>query len=311
MNKAPRGVALISILFIVVLLSAIAYQVVLAQSLVIAQARQNLDGSQSMAYALGAESFARQVLFEDWSAATGGKKDTLLEAWAQPIAPFEIDNGVLQVQIRDMNSCFNLNSLSGSGSAANYPKLQTLLRNLSLDVQYADAWRDWVDPNLDVEGAGAEDGHYLLLQPAYRAPNSPVADVSEVRLIANMSRLEYEKLLPSICTLPTDSLKLNINTANREAILALHTSLSPTDIDPLILSPRDFGDVSEAVSIASSLAAVVADLSVTSVYFSIQIQVLYGDSVTEMATLVHRDATNGEITLISRDFGKGFQSLFL
>jgi hypothetical protein len=35
-----------------------------------------------------------------------------------------------------------------------------------------------------------------------------------------------------------------------------------------------------------------------------------GESRTELASLVHRDANDGSLRLITRDFGKDFRSLF-
>ena len=102
---------LLSVLLILALLSAITYQMVGRQSLVVAQARQTFSGDQALEYALGGEAFARQILYEDWSQ-TGQGVDNLTEAWAQPLAPFEVEDGFLEIQIRDLNGCFNLNSVA-------------------------------------------------------------------------------------------------------------------------------------------------------------------------------------------------------
>ncbi len=88
-----RGVVLLSVLLIVALLAAVAYQLLARHSLTVAQARYSFSGDQSLAYALGAETLARQVLFEDWSQ-SGQGVDNLFETWAQPLAPFEIENGI-------------------------------------------------------------------------------------------------------------------------------------------------------------------------------------------------------------------------
>ena len=53
-----RGVVLLSVLLILALLTALVYQLVGRQSLVVAQARQTFAGDQALQYALGAEDFA-------------------------------------------------------------------------------------------------------------------------------------------------------------------------------------------------------------------------------------------------------------
>ena len=177
-----RGVVLLSVLLIVALLAAVAYQLLARHSLTVAQARYSFNGDQSLAYALGAETLARQVLYEDWSQ-SGPGVDNLLETWAQPLAPFEIENGLIEVQVRDMHSCFNLNSLAGSEGQRNLARLKTLLRNNNVPDTLADAWHDWVDADNSISGFGAEDGEYLLLKQAYRTANQRAGHVSEFRLI--------------------------------------------------------------------------------------------------------------------------------
>ena len=52
-NARQRGVVLLSVLLILALLTALTYQMVGRQSLVVAQARQTFGGDQALAYALG------------------------------------------------------------------------------------------------------------------------------------------------------------------------------------------------------------------------------------------------------------------
>ena len=94
-QSQQRGVVLLSVLLILALLSALVYQLVGRQSLVIAQARQTFAGDQALQYALGAEGLARQLLFEEWT--ESGQVDNLTEVWALPLAPFEVDDGGLEV----------------------------------------------------------------------------------------------------------------------------------------------------------------------------------------------------------------------
>lgn len=93
MSRRQRGVALISILLIVALVTALLYNLMSRQSLVVAQTRHLIRADQALAYALGAEAYARQILFEDWEQAPSRALDTLTEVWAVPAAPFDIDAG--------------------------------------------------------------------------------------------------------------------------------------------------------------------------------------------------------------------------
>jgi general secretion pathway protein K len=306
---SEAGVVLLSVLLVLALLSALAWQLMGKHTLVIAQARFSFTADQTLAYALGAESFARQVLFEEWSEG-GPEKDTLLEVWAQPVAPFEIDNGFLEIQVRDLNSCFNLNSLAGSDWEGNLARLKTLLRNRGLPEGLAEVWKDWVDADQEITGFGAEDGDYLLEAVAYRTANRPAADVSELRLIRGMEPAYLAALEPVACVLPNTDLRINVNTASAAVLAAMDPSLSETQLEPFAAGVRDFEGVSEVVAEFPELADGAEAMSVTSEYFEVNVRARVDDGQTEMSSVLRRDPTTGKIDVISRNFGRNFQSLF-
>jgi general secretion pathway protein K len=306
---AEAGVVLLSVLLVLALLSALAWQLMGKHTLVIAQARFSFTADQTLAYALGAESFARQVLFEEWTQG-GPEKDTLLEVWAQPVAPFEIESGFLEIQVRDLNRCFNLNSLAGSAWEANLARLKTLLRNRGLPEGLAEVWKDWVDADQEITGFGAEDGDYLLEPVPYRTANRPAADVSELRLIRGMEPEFFAALEPVTCVLPNTEQRVNVNTASAAVIAAMDPSLSEVQLEPFVAGVRDFDAVSDVVAQFPELANGAEALGVTSEYFEVNVRARVDDGQTEMSSVLRRDPTTGKIDVISRNFGRNFQSLF-
>lgn len=309
MKRAPSGVVLLSILLILALLSALAYQMVGRHSLVVAQARHSFTYDQALAYALGAEAFARQILHEDWEQ-TGAGVDNLQEAWAQPLQPFEIDEGLMELQIRDLNGCFNLNSLASSDPRENVTRLKTLLRNLSMPESLADAWRDWVDADSEVNAFGAEDGEYLLSERPYRAANRMAADLSELKLLKDMEPEYYDALRDVVCLIPSDELRINVNTADAHSLAAFSTQLSTVQMEALADAERTYTDVAEVVNEYPDLASAGDSLTVASQYFEVQVRAQVGESRAELATVLHRDPEDGKLTLIRRDLGRNFRSLF-
>lgn len=308
--RRARGVVLLSVLLVVALLSALAWQMAGRHSLVIAQARFAFVGDQTLEYALGAEAFARQVLFEEFRVG-GPEKDSLLEPWAEAAPPFQLDNGVLEIQVRDLASCFNLNSLAGEEWETNLERFKTLLRNRSVPETLADAWRDWVDIDEDIYGFGAEDGEYLLEEHAHRTANAPAAHVSEFRMLTGMEPEFLEALEGLLCTLPATELAINVNTASAPVLAALDPSLTEAMLEPLVMSERDYSDVSAVVSEFADLGPAVDVLRTRSEYFEVNIRARVDDGQTELSSVLRRDPTSGEITLISRDFGRDFRSLFI
>jgi general secretion pathway protein K len=304
-----QGVVLLSMLLILALLSALAYQIVGRHSLLVAQARYSFGQDQALAYAIGAETLARQVLYQDFTE-TGAGVDTFQEIWAQPLAPFEIEQGMMEVQVRDLNGCFNLNSLAGEGAEQNHARLKTLLRNLAIPETYADSWRDWVDADEEIVGFGAEDGDYLLLEDGYRTANRAAGHTSELKLIRDMTAEYYELLRDHVCVLPSDELRLNVNTAGFVAMAGLSPALSIEQMQAFAEAERTYTEVGQVTNEYPDLAGSAEALSVTSEYFEVQVRAQVGDSRVEMASLLRRDQNDGSITLISRDLGKDFRSLF-
>ena len=109
-----KGVALISVLLVVAVLVAITTRLLSGHNLVVHHHSASFEQNQALQYAYGAETFARQVLFEDHSS-SGPGVDHLGESWARQVLPFELDDiGYMEAQITDLNGCFNLNSLAAT-----------------------------------------------------------------------------------------------------------------------------------------------------------------------------------------------------
>ncbi|MFM7120820.1 MAG: type II secretion system minor pseudopilin GspK [Gammaproteobacteria bacterium] len=357
-RRVNRGIVLLTTLLILAVLIAIGWQMAGRQSIFITQHRLAFAGDQALFYALGAETLARQMLHQDWSEG-GPQKDTLLEIWAQTAPPFTIENGAIEIRARDLNSCFNLNSVADGpggpggagtgqeaaesapptslfepdtgndtaeigGSAASgsdgqgrqndgvlrLQRLRQLLQQLGLPEEIADAWRDWVDLDEEVSGAGAEDGDYMLLEPGYRTANQPAAHVSELRLIRDMPAEAVDALDGLVCTLPNTGLKLNVNTARPEVLAALNPSVSIEGLRALAEGPRDFSDVGQFTQMFPELGNAVDALSVTSEYFEVSIRARVDDSAVQLVSVLRRDPASGQIELISRDLSRNYQSMF-
>jgi general secretion pathway protein K len=307
--RRQSGVALISILLIVALVTALLYHLIERQALVVAQTRQMVRADQSLAYALGAESYARQILFEDWNQAPSRALDTLTETWAIPAAPFEIDAGTLELSIEDLNRRFNLNSLAGQDATRNLQRLKTLLGSLGLDPAVADAWKDWVDSDSDGSGFGAEDAAYLMATPPFRTANQLAGSTSEVALLDLLDPDQLARLLPNVAVLPTTALRINVNTAGAPTLEALAPQLTPARAESLVESDRRYEDANVLVAEIPELSAGVDAMAVVSEYFEIHARAEIDGFRTELTSVIHRNPNTGRMTLLSRDFGKRLPSM--
>jgi len=305
--RTTRGVALVSVLLIVALASALAYQMLSRHGLTIAHSEQLLRGGQVREYAFAAEAFARQLLVEDWSGEETRAADTLLEPWAEPTAPFEIEDGEIALAIVDLNARFNLNGVIGKGGPDNVQRLKQLVTNLELEPVIADTWVDWVDPDSDVNAGGAEDETYLLSVPAYRAANQPVASASELLAVRDVTADDYAILRPHVAWLPDTNLRVNVNTAGHEVLRCLAPGFSEEEVETLIESEREFQEVAEVTAQHAALGNSVAAIAVMSEYFEVRVRAELGDTRMTLASMLHRDPTTGRVRLLARDFGRNFQ----
>jgi general secretion pathway protein K len=298
------GVALISVLLIVALVSALTYHLVTQHSLAIARTQQSTGTAQSLAYALGAEAYARQMLAENFEQPGGRIADHLGEDWAQPLAPFEVEDGFLELDIIDLQGRFNLNALAGGDATTHHAQLQRLLTVLGLDTRIADLWKDWVDADDSITGLGAEDGQYLLTDPPYRPPNRMAGGASELRFLYDIDPEDANAVLPHVAALPSTSLRVNVNTADAVTLLSIAPQLTADRAQAVVDMPRAFEDVTSAIAEIPELASAEGALSVASSFFRINALAEIDGVRTELVSIVHRDPDDGSIRLISRDFGR-------
>ena len=310
LGTTERGVALISVMLIVALATALIYQLMTRHSFVVAKTRQTLYSDQSLMYALGAEAFARQLLAEDWQDESSRELDAFVEPWSQPITPFEIEGGSLEIAIVDLDRHFNLNALAGADPAANLERFRILLSALGGDPRLAEVWKDWIDADREATGFGAEEGAYLMANPPYRTADQLADSTSELRLLEGIDEAGFALIAPYVTVLPITDLRLNINTAGAVALQSLSSSLSPARAQSLVESPRAYTE-------AESLAAEVPEfnqsldaMKVTSEFFEVHARAEVEGVATDLVSVLHRDPATGLITLLGRDFGRRFVSPF-
>ena len=307
MNRRQRGVALVSVLLIVAVATALAYGMVERQSLSVVHSRQTLAGSQARQYALGGEQYARQILYADWEEEETRGIDTLLEEWSAPTETFEAQGGALEFRIQDLDRRFNLNAVAGRAGARNTARFKRLLTELEIDANVADAWVDWVDDDLDVSTFGTEDTDHLLGDPPRRAANQRALHVSEFVVATGLEADAFERLRPHVTVLPVDDLQVNVNTANEVVLGTLAPNFPASAALALVEREREIAKVEDITATHAELGEAVGVLAVVSEYFRVQVRAEVGSARSELTSLIHRDAKTGQLTLLWRSFGDRFE----
>jgi general secretion pathway protein K len=134
---------------------------------------------------------------------------------------FSLDEGVMDVSVRDASTCVNLNGLAAGAGDMLVPsetggrQLRSLLAALDVpDLQAAElteAITDWIDTD------GDDDGAYRNLAQPYRSGAEMLAEESELRAIAGMTPELYAKIRPYVCALPfAKPARVNLNALQEE-----------------------------------------------------------------------------------------------
>jgi general secretion pathway protein K len=310
-RRRVRGVALISVMLIVALCSALMYELLTRHSLVVAKTRQVLYGDQSRAYVLGAEAYARQLLAEDWQDEESRALDSLEEPWAQPIEPFDVDNGSLELSIVDLDRRFNLNSLAGRDADVQIKRLKTLLNALGLDDRSAELWKDWVDNDQQITGFGAEDGTYLLRDTPHRTANTASASITELALLDGLDPDTLVAIWPHVMVVPSTTALINVNTADAATLQSLSEAMTAARAESLVESVRVYSAAAELAAEIPELKDSLDLMTVTSQFFEIQARAEVNGVRAELVSVVHRDPETGALALLSRNFGRRYQSPFV
>jgi general secretion pathway protein K len=301
-----RGMALITVLLVVAVVTVVSAGIIARQQLSIRSSANQLHVRQAWHFALGGETLAKAILQRDLRQGDPRAPiDHLGEAWAKPRAPFALDEGgELRVQIIDLTGRFNLNSLLNQPNEAAVAQLRRLLRGLQIEAPYAERLIDWLDADDQPSGGyGAEDNQYLLAQPAYRAANRELQDVSELRLLLEMTEADYQRLSPYVSALPADA-TLNVNTASARVLASVADGLSLSTAQGLVAARGSEG-YRDRSSFTAQLGEVQSQvLDVSSQYFQVLSEVTVGERRQVLRSTLQR-ASDGQFYVLARDLGQG------
>lgn len=307
--RRERGVALITALLIMALVTTVTYRLEWDNSLDLRRTYVGMYREEAIQAALGAESWVLTILRQD---AQDSTTDHLGEIWASemPVLPVggpgESIQGQIFGQIEDLQGRFNINNLVDGDGEIDEPSLeqfQRLLFALELDVRLAGITADWIDA--DQEAAfpdGAEDAIYTGVVPPYRAPNQAIASVSELAALDGMDKATLDVLRPHITALPGRT-SINVNTATAPVLQSLDENLTPSDVEGLIAERGDvgFNDISQTFSPLVT-PDVLNQLGETSDFFRLKVIVEVATVRVTYFSLLER-SVQGDVTPILRSLG--------
>jgi general secretion pathway protein K len=221
MKSRREGMALLMVLLLVGVMSAIAVLVLDDVRFSTRRVSNTETGSMAQWYALSAERLARRQIRRLNDA--NQQRTPLDPDWNGRVFTFPIENGAVRVTLSDGQSCFNLNSVveGATGAliarAAGIEQLFRLGRSLGVPEAQArtlaNALADWIDTDAAPLPFGGEDGAYAGQAQPVRTAGAMLVEVSELRAVRGVDAATYRLLRPFICALPVNDLSpLNLNT---------------------------------------------------------------------------------------------------
>ena len=314
MKFRNKGVVLISILLIVLLLSAVAitfgnkYLVSLKRAQYIEFQSLSLNAFRNVE----AMSLNKIDKFSRFNSSNLTKENPLLNDEIY----FEINGATIVGSIEDASNCFNINSLVRAGkedyleNKKSINAFRELMYLAEVDNNVAeeiiDQIIDWVDKNSNPRAYGLEDYYYSgpLHNPREFSGGRLLIDIEELKSIPSVRLVDWNIFRDLFCAYPFASdLKLNINTLDKNNILLLTAFFPKIDLkdsEYIIenIPKNGFQDINAFLQSFDDidLSSPNGEILFTSDIFNIETVIDYeGYSASSKSTLIYGKNKNGYI----------------
>lgn len=314
-----RGVALLATLILTLAVTIILGNIFYRHQIEVSQAAGSLHSDQAILLAISAESWARDLLSSEND---NYKTDNFEEDWAQAIPFLPVDGGSVAGCIVDLQSRFNLNSLSTftisllqrelDGTNFGHVRVwENLLETLDIpaDPSRVAVIIDWLDKDDSaITPSGAERSEYSIYNPPRFPHNNLIADAGELAAMQGYSLSDVQVLSPWITALPM-STPVNVNTASQQMLMALSDGMGMEFVE-LVTSGRPYTKISEFHDAINQYLMIGVPqvklrwpatlVDVKTAFFQLNLEVTLGQSKLQVKSIMQRKG-RGAPTVISRE----------
>ncbi len=288
-RRRQRGAALLTAMLIITMTTMLAAALQADYALYARRTERMLHSEQALQYALGAESWAMDILATD---ARDSQIDHRNEVWATALPALPIDGGVIEGALEDLQGRFNLNNLAGNDGGVDERALrqfERLLTAVGLDPALAVRAGDYIDANREeFFPNGAEDDYYTGLEPPYRPANTALTTPTELLAVAGFDAAAWRALRPYVTALPPGT-TVNLNTASPPVLQSLGENVGPSEALGIFeqAATLPYEDIANVPGLDGEDVAAVA---VNSSWFRLTVRVTVGSTLFTMYSLLERDA---------------------
>lgn len=233
---SQRGVALLTILLLVVSITVVAGAMLASQKIAIRRSGLLFDQNQLLQDINAGQQLAVTLIRAD---AKLNDTDSEQDIWAQPIPPYTLGGHSIGIELRDEGSRFNINNLYHSGAVDNaaLAVFQRLLTQLNLEPDTAVAILDYQDADSEVYQDGGDENVVYAQQSNRGAdtalPNQALLSIDQLAEVKGVDAQVLATLRPYITAVPY-YLPININTASPVLFAALVEGASSQQMQSII-----------------------------------------------------------------------------
>lgn len=233
---SQRGVALLTILLLVVSITVVAGAMLASQKIAIRRSGLLFDQNQLLQDINAGQQLAVTLIRAD---AKLNDTDSEQDIWAQPIPPYTLGGHSIDIELRDEGSRFNINNLyhNGAVDTAALAVFQRLLTQLNLEPDIAVAALDYQDADSEVYQDGGDENVVYAQQSNRGAdtalPNQALLSIDQLAEIKGVDAQVLATLRPYITAVPY-YLPININTASPVLFAALVEGASSQQMQSII-----------------------------------------------------------------------------
>ena len=302
------------VIFVFALVSILAVGMYNRQHIFVQTAGNVMAQTQAYQYALASEIYGRRLLKADWDEDKDKKEfvDDLEQVKNSIMLP--VEEAFLEAQFNDVQGKLNINDLvrlDGKVNVVVKERFQRLFKRLAIETIKVEMLIDWLDENQEPDGfEGIEDGEYLSLETPYRNAGQSMREISELRLLPNVSIEDFQKLLPHVTVLTTGRAPVNVNTATEEVLQSLMQNLSDQQAKTLVEQrdekPWKNLDSFKSDPIVSAGGLNPDYLDVKSEFFEIATRISLSDRVVRLVSLIYRAHKDGAMQTLRRDQGQKY-----
>lgn len=222
-TDSQRGVALLTILLLVVSITVVAGAMLASQKIAIRRSGLLFDQNQLLQDIDAGQQLAVTMIRAD---ANLNDTDSTQDIWAKPVPPYTLGTHSIGIEMRDEASRFNINNLYQNGAVDSnaLAVLQRLLTQLDLAPDIAIAVLDYQDADSEVYQDGGDESTVYNQQSNSSVdndlPNQRLVNIDQLQNVKGINAEVLAVLRPYLTVVP-HYLPININTASPVILAAL------------------------------------------------------------------------------------------